>query len=85
MDLLCLTCGEPWSLDHVVHEEPHAFERKGCVVSSCPCCKSRLPKLSNNEKRKLRLLTEIAAQHGNDLDGFAAFLEEFGNSVADVL
>ena len=85
MDLLCLNCGEPWSLDHVVHEEPHAFERDGCVITSCPCCKSRLSKLTRRERRRLHVLAEIAAQHGDDLDGFAAFLEDFGDSVLDVL
>ncbi len=85
MDLLCLTCGEPWSLDHIVHEEPHAFERDGCSVTSCPCCKSRLPKLTKKDQRRLHVLAEIAAQHGDDLDGFAAFLDDFGDSVLDVL
>ena len=27
MDLICLTCGEPWDIDTVLHEMPEDFER----------------------------------------------------------
>jgi hypothetical protein len=85
MDLICVTCGEPWGLDHVVHEEPQSFGRRGCVVTRCPCCKERLPELTPTEKRRLSVLAEIAAEHGDDLDGFAAFLDDFGNRLDDEL
>lgn len=85
MDLICVNCGEPWDLDHVVHEEPRAFERRGCVVTKCPCCDARVPKLTPHEKRRLSVLAEIAADHGDDLDGFASFLDDFGNRLDDEL
>lgn len=85
MDLICVNCGEPWGLDHVVHEEPRLFERNGCAVTSCPCCKDRVPGLTETERRRLAVLAEIAADHGDDLDGFAAFLDDFGNRLNDEL
>ncbi len=85
MDLICVTCGEPWDLDHVLHEEPQTFERNGCVITSCPCCKERLPKLLPHEKRRLRVLAQVAAEHGDDLDGFATFLDDVLDHVWDDL
>jgi hypothetical protein len=85
MDLICVTCGEPWGLDQVVHEEPRSFERTGCAVTRCPCCKERVPKLTNDEKRRLSALAEVAADHGDDLDGFASFLDDFGDRLGDDL
>ena len=45
----------------------------------------RVPKLSKTEKRRLAVLAEIAADQGDDLDGFASFLDDFGNRLADEL
>jgi hypothetical protein len=45
------------------------------------CCKERLPELTPHEKRRLSVLAEIAADHGDDLDGFAAFLDDFGDRL----
>jgi hypothetical protein len=38
-----------------------------------------------DEKRRLSVLAEIAADHGDDLDGFASFLDDFGDRLGDDL
>lgn len=83
MDLICLTCGEPWELDYVLHDAPADFERKGCCITRCPACAKRLPTLNKRYRKKLNELTEAAELHGNDFDGFAAFLEDFRAVLSD--
>ena len=40
MDIICLNCGEPWDVYHIYHDaEPEEFERVGCVIRRCPCCR----------------------------------------------
>ncbi len=81
MDLICLTCGEPWDVDHVLHDAPADFQRKGCAITRCPACAKRLPTLSKEYRRQLGELTEVAEMHGSDCDGFAAFLEDVSGSI----
>ena len=83
MDLMCLTCGEPWEVDHVLHEAPADFERKGCRITRCPACAGRLPTLTESDRGRLRELAEVAVLHGSDIDGFAAFLEDFAGGIPD--
>lgn len=79
MDVLCLRCGEGWDTDHVRHDAPQDFERKGCVITRCPACPERAAKVPPEARRRLAELAEVARCHGNDLDAFAAFLEDFGD------
>jgi len=77
MDLVCTRCGEPWSIDHVLHEEPESFERKGGVIFRCPSC----PKYvyhNDRQRHRLKLIRELGELCGNDIDGFAATLEDLG-------
>ena len=75
LDLYCSTCGEPWDMDTVLHEEPAAFERarngRGAIVR-CPVCKVRGPQSA--ERRTLIL--EVHDALGTDLDGIAAELAD---------
>ena len=78
MDVVCTKCGEPWDLDHVLHEEPENFDRQGALIKSCPCCQGEQVKLSKEEKERLAIIQEIAWIFGDDIDGFAAELEDLG-------
>ena len=44
-----------------------------------------VPKLTPTEKGRLSVLAEVAADHGNDLDGFASFLDDFADRLGDEL
>ncbi len=78
MDLICTSCGEPWDLDYVLHEEPEAFERKGSAIVSCPCCPEQKGKVTKAQKEKLEAARELGELLGDDVDGYAAQLEDLG-------
>ncbi len=77
MDIICTRCGEPWDVDYVRHEEPDEFERRGGVITVCPCCRNKPVKLSKETKERLAAVREIAGLLGDDIDGLAATLEDF--------
>ena len=78
MDILCTCCGEPWDVTHVLHEEPHSFERNGALISACPCCTGNRPEdLPAKAREDLDALKALALMLGDDVDGFAAILEDF--------
>jgi hypothetical protein len=81
MDVLCLRCGEPWHTDYVRHDAPEEFERNGCVITRCPACATRAATVPPAARRRLTALTEDAELHGNDLEAFAAYLEDFGDYI----
>jgi len=75
--MICLRCAEPWSIDYVLHDEPDGFDRVGCLIRSCPVCRSRpKPKLPPELEERLCGIKEVALMLGEDLDGFAAILED---------
>ncbi len=77
MDVICTCCGEPWDIYHVLHEEPQAFNRAGALITACPCCRGRRPDdLDRRTRSQLDALAEAARLFGDDLDGFAAFIED---------
>ncbi len=77
MDVICTCSGEPWDIDHVLHEEPQEFDRESALIKGCPCCKGRQPEDLNRRTRdQLRALSQAARLSGEDLDGFASFLED---------
>ena len=78
MDIVCLNCGEPWDTYHVLHDEPKEFVRTGAIIQSCPHCKGQKQKLSEIQKQRLDEISAIAELVGDDIDGFAATLEDFG-------
>ena len=77
MDLICVNCGEPWSIDHVLHDAPHQFKRSGGVIRHCPCC-SQKKALTEEEKFKLESINALGELLGDDIDGLAAEIENFG-------
>ena len=78
MDIRCTNCGEPWDVDHVLHEaEPEDFDRQGGLITRCPCCEEnqRTPRPAK-ERSRLAAIAAVAPLFGDDLDGLAAFLED---------
>lgn len=77
MDLVCTRCGEPWDMHHVLHDEPEDFERHGGVILQCPSCPKEAPKLSDEERKRLETIRTLGELLGDDIDAFAAELEDF--------
>ena len=78
MDIVCTRCGEPWHTDYVLHEEPEGFRRRGGRIDRCPVCPREKPKHSVQERERLAAIREVADMLGDDVDGLAASLEDFG-------
>ena len=79
MDLICVRCGEPWSVDFVLHEaEQGEFKRKGGVITHCPCCPKEKPKHDKEREEKLEAIKAIGDVLGDDIDGMAAEIEDLG-------
>lgn len=78
MDLVCTSCSEPWDLYYVLHDEPHEFTRSGAGIIKCPCCKDRTTELTKEERERLAAARELGELLGDDVDGYAAELEDLG-------
>lgn len=80
MDIICTNCGEPWDIDHVLHDAPQDFTRKGGVITKCPCCpKDGIePNLDEKTKLKLEAAAALGEILGDDIDGLACELEDLG-------
>ena len=77
MDIICTCCGEPWDICHLLHEEPQGFDCEGALIRACPCCHGERPDALNRRTRgQLDGLADAAQLFGDDLDGFAVFLED---------
>jgi hypothetical protein len=77
MDIICTCCGEPYDIDYVLHEDPDAFKREGCLIRACDICHGVVPAHLNRRTRaQLRALVDAAKLFGDDIDGFACFLED---------
>lgn len=77
MDIYCHNCGEPYTIDYVLHDEPQLFKRQGCVIFLCPGCKGAPQHLSAEEENRLIALRELAYAYGDDIDGYATEAEDF--------
>ena len=82
MDLLCIRCGEPWEEYFVRHEMTQEEQDTFWKGQGCPCCAGQLDwKFAGRAER-----TEFArmAQRelknvlGDDIDGLAAMMQDFG-------
>jgi len=77
MDVICTCCGEPWDIYHELHEEPREFDREGALIRGCPCYHGREPEnLNRRTQNQLRAIADAARLFGDDIDGFATFLED---------
>ena len=75
MDLICTNCGEPWDMDTVLHDEPDDFKRRGAAIIQCPACKENGP-APKELREKLLAAREAGDLLGDDVDGYAAMLED---------
>ena len=78
MDIVCTRCREPWHTDHVLHHEPESFKRRGGRIDRCPACPKKKPKHSPEEQYRLDAIRELADTLGDDIDGLAGTLDDFG-------
>lgn len=78
MDLICTTCGEPWDLDTVLHDEPDEFKRSGAAILRCPSCPEdgSAPELDSETRAKLLAARELGELLAHDVDGYASELSE---------
>jgi len=77
VDILCTCCGEPFDVYHILHDSPEGFTRQGCLVTACLHCHGKPPTDQTPEHRQyLDAVAETARLHGNDIDGFACFVED---------
>ena len=85
MDVHCCNCGEPWDQYHLRHDLPPPEERaaegwyfgsSNLVVVHCPCCPQNgsLP----DAKVRTAIIRDLADLLGDDEDGLASTLEDFG-------
>jgi hypothetical protein len=87
MDVHCCNCGEPWDQYHLRHDVPKPadeaaaegweFGRSRLVVLRCPCCPKDGSGLPDAIERGV-LRNELARLLGDDEDGLAATMEDFG-------
>jgi hypothetical protein len=80
MDILCSNCGVRWAADHLRHDAPEDLENDH-LINRCPCCPRRSPTLSQAARRRLAALADVAVCYGDDLEGFAAYLEAYGDCI----
>lgn len=78
MDLICTYCGELWSMDTVLHEAPADFIRAGGLITRCPSCPSDPPNHTTKTRERLAAVAALAEILGNDVDGLAGTLDDFG-------
>jgi hypothetical protein len=88
MDVHCCNCGDPWDQYHLRHElsgltpeelaaDGWQFGRSRLVVLHCPCCPKDGRTLPDADERK-QAAQQIAQLLGDDEDGLASTLEDFG-------
>jgi hypothetical protein len=88
MDVHCCNCGEPWDQYYLRHElagettaeltaDGWQFGKSRLAVLLCPCCPKDGQALPDAPDRK-QTVQELAELLGDDEDGLASTLEDFG-------
>jgi len=70
--------GEPWDFDYVMHEAKEEFRRRRSLIMACPCCKGKPKEVTPEQQDYLDSIRAIADILGDDVDGFASALDDFG-------
>ena len=86
MDVNCNRCGEHWDVDYLQHEIDDylgfVFGINRLVVLRCPSCGKR-HKGSRKASQRRAFAEELAQLLGDDLDGFAAEMDELGTLLCN--
>lgn len=76
MDIYCQRCGEPWDVVGLHSGDVTPPERKQILDGDCcPCCKGKDVKDRPLCAEATEVLMDLL---GDDIDGLAATLEDFG-------
>lgn len=76
MDLYCPRCGEPYELDYVQHDMTVMERARFKGGKGCPSCYGKPIELKQSDRAVAAgIVMELL---GDDLDGAAATLEDFG-------
>jgi hypothetical protein len=80
MDIYCTNCGEPWDVCGLWDWEPEERKRWkfGSTLVGCPCCEGKKVDLSPAERERVEITAALADLMGDDIDGLASCLEDFG-------
>ena len=81
MDLLCQRCGEPWDIFYITDEMTEEERKDFHAGRGCPsCCKTPDEGLHLSERQKDAVAAQAAMRDvlGDDIDGLAAEMEDFG-------
>ena len=86
MDIYCHRCGEPWEIDtfHDIADERgetfavvmSAFQREGCGATGWVAACERAT--GDGARMRGDLSAALADMLGDDVDGIAAMMEDFG-------
>lgn len=81
MDLLCQRCGEPWDFFYITDEMTEEERRDFHAGRGCPCCRNKPDAdihLSPRQQEAVTVQTAMRDVLGDDIDGLAAEMEDFG-------
>lgn len=82
MQIVCLRCGEPWDVDYIMDIPPlekKDFTMLGVMqILACPCCKGLDVNIEPELADKLSAMGAVADVLGDDIDGYANFLQDEG-------
>lgn len=80
-DLLCQRCGEPWDIFYITDDMTEEERQDFHAGRGCPCCRNTPDedlKLSPRQKDAVEIQAAMRSVLGDDLDGLAAEMEDFG-------
>jgi len=75
MDIYCPRCGEPWDVYSLVDDMTPEEARDLKAGRGCPCCKG---KEVTSRPERAEVSAVMLDLLGDDIDGAAAMLEDFG-------
>ena len=75
LDIYCPRCGEPWDVYSLNHDMSAEEAQRLKAGQGCPCCHGR--EIEHRPDRAV-VAGALMSVLGDDLDGLAATLEDFG-------
>jgi len=81
VDLLCQRCGEPWDFFYITDEMTEEERRDFHAGRGCPCCCKKATAdihLSPRQQEATEVQAILRDVLGDDIDGLAAEMEDFG-------